>query len=350
MDRKDKNRANHIAIENNYIKGVKLIDIDTTIADYMRNVIIPDLEENGNVVKVPLIYGNAERWEGARKNGYLRDQRGQIQIPIVMFKRNSVDRDSSMQYFKSGLYMPTYKKYSNKNKYEKFKIQNNVIPPVYELYNVRIPSYVVVSYEVMVWTSFTEHMNIILEAFQYATDRYWGREDGYRFRSRIESFDTQQEVTEGSERLIRTTFTISVNAYLLAEVYNEKPTVDKSFSKKKVVFGTETTLDRNYSNPNDYYNVIDYIGLSESKYAEYVNTTTVKLTGVMIPNIPDELVYGFDTANTFKVYKNGDYIKSNYYTFTYNNSTSEIEFVFTSLGEDILSTDEILITGKFQMT
>lgn len=350
MDKRDKNRANHIPIEGEYIKGVKLIDIDTTIADYMRNVIIPDLTENGNVVKVPLIYGNAERWNGARKEGFLRDQRGQIQIPIVMFKRNSVERDSSMQHFKEGLYMPTYKKYSSKNKYEKFKIQNNVHPPVYELYNVRIPSYVVVSYEVMVWTSFTEHMNILLEAFQYASDRYWGREDGYRFRSRIDSFDTQQEVTEGTERLIRTTFTISVNAYLLAETYNEIPTVNKSFSKKKVVFGIETTLDRDMTLNSDYYNVIDYIGLSESKLAEYVNTTTVKLTDIIMPVLPNELVYNFNTANTFKVYKNGDYIKPNFYTFNYDATNSEIEFIFTGLGEDISSNDEILISGKFQIT
>jgi hypothetical protein len=350
MDIRDKNRATHIPIEKEYIKGVNLIDIDTTIADYMRNVIIPDLSENGNVVKVPLIYGNAERWEGARKNGYLRDQRGQIQIPMVMFKRNSVERDSTMQHFKEGLYMPTYKKYSSKNKYEKFKIQNNVIPPVYELYNVRIPSYVVVSYEVMIWTSFTEHMNIILEAFQYATDRYWGREDGYRFRSRIDSFDTQQEVAEGNERLIRTTFTVSVNAYLLAETYNEIPTVHKNFSKKKVVFGIETTLDKDISLKSDYYTVIDYIGLTESKIAEYVNSTTVKLTNVTMPILPNELVYNFDTANTFKVYRNGNYIKPNFYTFTYNATNSEIEFVFIGLGEDILLTDEILISGKFNIT
>jgi len=39
-------------------------------------IVIPDVEENGLKVKVPLLYGNAERWAGARKEGYLRDQRG----------------------------------------------------------------------------------------------------------------------------------------------------------------------------------------------------------------------------------------------------------------------------------
>ena len=99
MERKDTNRANQIPIEKKYIKGVKLIDIDTTIAEYMSEIIIPDVEEHEKKIKVPLIYGNAERWKGARKDGYLRDERGKIQIPLVMFKRNSIERDESLQHF-----------------------------------------------------------------------------------------------------------------------------------------------------------------------------------------------------------------------------------------------------------
>ena len=42
----------------------------------MTDVVIPDVEENGTKVKVPLIYGNPERWKAATKDGYIRDQRG----------------------------------------------------------------------------------------------------------------------------------------------------------------------------------------------------------------------------------------------------------------------------------
>jgi len=273
MDKKETNRANHIPIEPQYIKGVNLIDIDTTIADYMSDVIIPKLEEAGESVKVPLIYGNAERWKNARKDGYLRDVRGKIQIPLIMFKRNSIERDSSMQHFKEALSMPSYQKYSSKNRYEKFSLQTGA-RPVYEIYNVRVPSYVTVTYEVMIWTSFTEHMNKIVEAYQYATDRYWGKEDGYKFRVRVDSFDNQQEVGEGSERIIRTTFTMVVNAYLLPETYNEKPTVEKTFSKKRIVFGVETDLNGDlFSNPllyNEYAQVIDFIAVRGSQLAEFV--------------------------------------------------------------------------------
>ena len=350
MDKKETNRANHIPIEPQYIKGVNLIDIDTTIADYMSDVIIPKLEEAGESVKVPLIYGNAERWKNARKDGYLRDVRGKIQIPLIMFKRNSIERDSSMQHFKEALSMPSYQKYSSKNRYEKFSLQTGA-RPVYEIYNVRVPSYVTVTYEVMIWTSFTEHMNKIVEAYQYATDRYWGKEDGYKFRVRVDSFDNQQEVGEGSERIIRTTFTMVVNAYLLPETYNEKPTVEKTFSKKRIVFGVETDLNGDlFSNPllyNEYAQVIDFIAVRGSQMATFVNETTVKLVNVKLPKLPVELRGVFDTDNWFRVYINGVFIPPNNYTYNYIASSQEIIFTFVNLGFTLIVDYEVAITGKF---
>ena len=201
MDKKETNRANQISVEKEYIKGVKLIDIDTTIAEYMTSVIIPEVEENSTKIKVPLLYGNAERWNSARKDGYLRDSRGRIQIPLIMFKRNSIERNDLMANFKEVNKITTFKKYSPKNRYERFSLQNNASPS-YDLYSVNVPDYVTVTYEVMIWTSYTEHMNKIVEAFQFATDRYWGKEDGYKFKVKIDSFDNQQEVGSGS-RLIR---------------------------------------------------------------------------------------------------------------------------------------------------
>ena len=365
MKQNPKNRAKQLSVDKKYQKGVKLLDIDTTIAEYMIDTVIPDVEENGKAVKVPLLYGNAERWANARKKGYLRDQRGKIQIPLVMFKRNSIERDTSLAQFKDLNTLPAYRKYSQKNKYERFTmIQGS--SPSFEQYEVSVPDYVTVSYEVMIWTSFTEHMNRIVEQFQYATDRYWGSEDGYKFRTRIDSFDNQQEVGEGSERVIRTSFTMTVNAYLLPETYDESPTVKKSFTPKKVVFGVETDLSGNiFTNPNiynEYQNVIDFVAIRGSKDAVLVsdnNLDTVKLTNVELPILPQELVGTFDTKNWFRVYINGVFITPDAYTFTYRGTTDEIFFefdlrqIFTNpdapnpIINKLSADDEISITGKF---
>lgn len=351
MDNKETNREQQLSIDKEFIKGVKLIDIDSTIAEYMSNVVIPDLEENGNVLKTPLIYGNAERWAGVRKDGYIRDERGRIQIPLLMFKRNSIERNDTMANFQEVNKISAYKNYSQKNKYERFSLQNGVAP-VQEIYEINVPHYVTVTYEVMVWTSFTEHMNKIVEAFQYSTDRYWGTKDGYKFKVKIDSFDNQQEVGSGSERVIRTTFNMVVNAYLLPERYNEKPVIKKSRTIKRIIFGVETDLTGNLFNQpslyNEYAQVIDFVAVRGSQMATFVNGTTVKLTNVKKPILPSELIGVFDIVNWFRIYINGDFVSPSAYTFSYNGATNEITFTFTGLGFALEIEDEISITGKFQ--
>ena len=368
-----KNRAKQLSVDKQYQKGVKLLDIDTTIAEYMIDTVIPDVEEHGKAVKVPLLYGNAERWANAREKGYLRDQRGKIQIPLVMFKRNSIERDTTLAQFKDVNTLPAYRKYSQKNRYERFTLIQGS-GPSYEEYRVSVPDYVTVSYEVMIWTSFTEHMNKIVEQFQYATDRYWGNEDGYKFRTRIDSFDNQQEVGEGSERVIRTSFTMAVNAYLLPETYDESPTVKKSFTPKKVVFGVETDLSGNiFTNPNiynEYQNVIDFVAIrgsadgviNKSLYPdETADEVTNKysyfyLADAELPILPQELIGTFDTKGWFRVYINGVYITPNAYTYTFNGELNRIIFkldntqAFESDGPltYVLEPDfEVSVTGKF---
>jgi hypothetical protein len=349
MIKREENRANQLPVDKQYIKGVSLVDIDTAIAQYMSDVIIPDLEENGNKVKVPLTYGNAERWTNVRKEGYLRDQRGKIQIPLIMFKRNSIERDSSLQFFNEDLYLPAYKKWTKRNKYDRFSLMNNT-KPSYELHSIRIPEYVTMAYEVMIWTSFTEHMNKIVEAFQWATDRYWGTEDKFKFRVRIDSFDNQQELGEGSERIIRTTFTMSVNAYILPDKYANLPTIKKEYSPKRLVIGVETDISGELftrtSLYNEYQNVIDFIAIRGSQLAEVVNGTTAKLTNVKLPVLPDELVGTFDTTNWFRVYINGVFISPSAYTYVYESETNEIIFTFT-LPYQLQFDWEVAITGKF---
>jgi hypothetical protein len=351
MERKETNRAKQLSIDKEFQKGVKIIDVDTAIADYMSRVIIPDLEENGNLVKVPLIYGNAERWKTARKDGYLRDARGRIQIPLVMFKRNSIEKNESLPHFREVITMPFAKKYSSKNRYDKFSIMNNA-KPTYEFYNITIPAYVTVTYETIIWTSFTEHMNTIVEAFQNESEKYWGNVDGFKFVSKIDSFETSQEMAGGTERVIRTTFTTRVSAYLLPETFNEKPTMQKSFSAKRVVFGLETDLTGDLFTGatlyNEYSNVIDFVAVRGSQMAEFVNTTTVKLTNVKKPLLPSELIGVFNTDEWFKVYINGDFISNSFYTYSYNGATKEIIFSFTNLNFALDALDEISITGKFE--
>jgi len=347
-------------------RGVKLYDVDLAIAEHMMDTIIPTVEVFREKVKVPVVYGNPERWKAVQKDGYLRDKKGQIQIPLVMFKRNSIARDDSMpSSMNRNLIYPTLTKYSTKHKYDRFSAMTDTQRPV-EQYNVTMPDYVTITYEVMIWTDFTEHMNKIVEAFQYATDEYWGDKSGFKFRVRIDSFDNTTEVGEGSQRIVRTNFTMAVNAYLLPEKFDNELTTKKGFSPKKVVWGIETDLTGldggNVTNSqvtkklyNEYSDIIDFMSIRGSQEATFVDEDTIKLENVELPKLPPELIGVFNQDDWFRVYINGVYIPPTKYSYTGSYVDNEIVFNFTTgsvatttdLGYILETTDEFGISGKF---
>ena len=360
------NRGEQIKREGNELgKGVRLYDVDLAIAEHMIDTVVPSVEVFREKVKVPVLYGNPERWTSVQKNGYLRDKKGQLQIPLIMFKRNSIAREESMaSSMNRHVSYPTVTKFSKKHKYDRFSAMTGTTRPV-EQYDIVMPDYVSISYEVIIWTDFTKHMNKIVEAFQYATDEYWGDKSGFKFRTRIDSFDNTTEVGEGTQRIVRTSFTMVVNAYLLPEKFDNEPTHKKSLSPKKVVWGLEWDLtggDGNGTNSqvkqkmyNEYADIIDFMAVRGSQEGTFIDADSVKLTNVELPKLPPELAGSFNEDDRFRVYVNGVYIPPAKYSYTGSYANNEIVFNFdtgsaitaTTLGYEIESTDEIGITGKF---
>ena len=369
------NRGTQLKREGNELgKGVRLYDVDLAIAEHMIDTVVPSVEAFREKVKVPVLYGNPERWTSVQKQGYLKDKNGALQIPLIMFKRNSIERNDTMaSSMNRHVSYTSISKYSKKHKYDKFSAMTGTQKPV-EIYDVVMPDYVTVSYEVIIWTDFTEHMNKIVEAFQYATDEYWGDKSGFKFKVKIDSFDNTTEVGEGSQRIVRTTFTMMVNAYLLPEQFNNESTHKKSLTPKKVVWGLETDLTGLAGGGtnsvvkkqlyNEYADIIDFMSIRGSKQTTFIDSDSVKLISVDLPKLPPELIGVFNTDDWFRVYVNGVFVANTKYT--YEEVGTEIHFNFntgslseggtyptdlvstaTDLGYIIAGTDEIGITGKF---
>jgi len=357
-------------------KGVKLYDVDMAIAEHMIDTVLPTVEIFQEKQKIPVVYGNPERWKSVQKDGYLRDKKGVLQIPLVMFKRNSINRDDALSNtMNRHVSYPSVSKYSKKHRYDKFSAMTATQKPV-EVYDVVIPDYVNITYEVIIWTDFTEHMNKVVEAFQYATDEYWGDKGGFKFRVKIDSFDNTTEISEGSQRIVRTSFTMAVYAYLLPEQFDNESTHKKSITPKKVVWGTETDLtglnggEVPFSKQtlyNEYSDVIDFMSIRGSKEGTFIDADTFKLTNVDLPKLPPELDGVFNLKDWFRIYINGVFIPSEKYSYTGSYSNNEIEFNFltgslsvggsypddlqssqTELGYILENTDEFGITGKFK--
>ena len=198
--------------------GIK--DIDESIHYYFNNVIRPTVLQNGKKKKVPIIYGNQERWKAVQKDGFYRDKNGKVQAPLIMYKRtgleknrslgNKVDADSPQNL------VIFEKKYSRKNFYDRFSILNNR-KEQREYQGVVIPDYVTLTYSCIIFTDYIEQNNKIIESINYASDSYWGDPNKFKFRSSIDSYETETDVAQGTDRVTKTTFSITLNGYIIPD-------------------------------------------------------------------------------------------------------------------------------------
>jgi hypothetical protein len=224
--------------------SVTLMDLDSAIMFYFENVIQPSVEDNGENVKVPTMYASPERWKSIQRDGFLRDKKRQIITPVIAYRRTSIERDDSIPQDKLDannphLFYTFEKKYSQQNRYDNFQIQIGSFPQK-EYYNVMLPDYVTLSYDFIIWTSYMEQMNSIVEKVVYSDGAYWGDPEKLRFRSRVESFTDATEIGD-TERLVRTNFSVTLRGYLLPEGnFDHRSTTQKFLTPKRVIMGTET--------------------------------------------------------------------------------------------------------------
>ena len=49
---------------------------------YLEDTVLPTLDDNGKALKIPVVYGNSERWNGARRDGIFRDNKGTFEFSL----------------------------------------------------------------------------------------------------------------------------------------------------------------------------------------------------------------------------------------------------------------------------
>ena len=251
-DDSKKNRGYNTSLKDDDVKqfSVGLRDIDETIVYYFNNVIKPSVIQNGKRIPVPILYGSPERWASVQKDGYYRDKNGKIQTPLIMFKRDSIEKNRSLgnklDANNPNNFAIFKKKFSRKNVYDKFSALTNR-KPVEELYGVIIPDYVNIRYSCIIFTEYVEQMNKIVESINFASDAYWGDPNRFNFRAMIDSYTTTTEVTQGQDRTVKTAFEINLMGHIIPDSINASiASTDKFYSKAAVRFTYETTgsIDR----------------------------------------------------------------------------------------------------------
>jgi hypothetical protein len=253
------NRGNHVSFRDDTTKpfSLGLKENDEALFYYLENIIKPTVVQNGVVTKVPVYYGSPERWAQVQKQGYYRDLKGKIMLPVITFKRNGVEKVRNIANKLDANYPMNVqlfqKQYSQKNEYDNFNILNNRIPKK-ESYAVVVPDYVTLTYDFIISTYYVEQMNKIVEAMNYASDSYWGNPERFKFRARIDNYATSVEIESAGNRIVKTEFSLKLNGYLVPDtIQKELASVKKLSNATQIIFDLETVKtiphNDNFTNP-----------------------------------------------------------------------------------------------------
>ena len=378
------NRAMQIRRDDDVIRSAKrtAYDIDYAIKWYIENEIQPQITANESVINVPVIFANGEKWDNVRRLGYIRDEKGMLQSPLIMLKRNSIaERDEhrtlDVNRPQSGNQIVYRQRYDERNRYEDelFPIPTNQPADSEKIYIVDIPKYVTLEYDMMIWCDFTTQLNDLIDQILPYGRFAWGN-DANKFATTIGSVSFETVNTVGEDRLVRATIPLTVLGTLLSAQESRIETIRKAYSLKKVsfdvvvdvgnlnIFSTTQVPQAVLQNQQQVMSggsvvvsgggstvslnaaAMLYLTALTDKQATYVNVTTVTVAAYAAINPVTNTIA---TINEFDVYINGQYIDKAAYTWTPTDaSTQTIVFNTSVLGYGIDPTDTIIINGRWQ--
>lgn len=245
INRGDINSKNDSKANPSFHLGLQAID--EAIFYYFENVIKPTVLSNGDLIDVPVIYGSGERWKLAQKDGFYRDKNQKIQTPLVMLKRESIEKrrdlGNKLDANNPQLFISQQEKYTKRNSYDRFAILNNRIPQK-EFNAVVVPDYINLTYQGIIWTDYISQLNKIIEAVNYSSDSYWGDPERFKFMAMIDSFNNINELSSDDGRIVRANFTLKLQGYVVPDNIQKKlkENSKRYFSKAQIVLNQATTV------------------------------------------------------------------------------------------------------------
>ena len=102
--------------------------------------------------------------------------------------------------------------------------------PVMEVHNITFPDHVILNYDFTMTTDYVQQMNSLVETINWASNDYWGDPERLKFRASVDTFSNSIEVPSDDDRVVTTTFSLTVNAYLLPDVFNNTKTTQRNLN------------------------------------------------------------------------------------------------------------------------
>jgi hypothetical protein len=217
--------------------SVTLYDVDSAVKYYIEKVIKPYIVENNEKVYVPLFYAYGEKWASIQKYGYMRDDKSKMIAPAMSFKRTSVAPNTDYKkpnIRHNDVSKITYlKQYSKTNYYDNFSVLENQTDKR-EIYQIEMPEYVIVNYDIQVWTRFNIHTNSIVERLIHFEGDAFGDPNSYKFVTTSDSYTFDTVNATGEDRLSTANMSLTTKAYLLPESMENRETIKRNLTIGKI--------------------------------------------------------------------------------------------------------------------
>ena len=227
--------------------SIGLKEIDTAVNKHIRNIMKPKVKEQNEIISVPVLYGNEERWKSIKNRGTLRDKNGSIILPMIVIKRTSLgmnpDMPLSFDNDVKGKFISVVRSssgWSKNNRYDRFSILTGQ-QPVQEFVKTGMPDFVTCSYSIVMMTSYIEQMNDLNSLWIEHLETYFGVPTSYRFLSSLDGdISNEIEMESQGERMIKNEFTMTIKGYMIPEftdnVLGKTAELGRAYTPKKVSF------------------------------------------------------------------------------------------------------------------
>ena len=227
--------------------SIGLKEIDTSVIKHIRNIMKPKVKEQNEIISVPILYGNEERWKSIKDRGTLRDKNGVIILPMIVIKRTSVGFDDAMPLSfdndVQGKFISVVRSssgWSKNNRYDRFSVLTGQ-KPVQEFVKTGMPDFVTCSYSIVMMTSFIEQMNDLNSLWIEHLETYFGVPTSYRFLSSLDGdISNEIEMESQGERMIRNEFTMTIKGYMIPEftdnIFGKTAEMGRAYNPKKITF------------------------------------------------------------------------------------------------------------------
>lgn len=256
--------------ENFVIPSCGIEDLDYAIFNLFNSQIPLFYEMQGEQKKIPVVFATGERFAILRRNQPLTDKSGALMLPLISIARSNIDNNpqkgmSNNQMFPEVIARRVSEKnteWRQLNNFEGFQhikhtskkgqsgysLKHQIDNNIYETIEIPPVKYFGATYEVSIWSSFTQQMNDIITTIMSAYTQNPGQQfrveskTGYWFPAFVENTFSQDSTYNDftdEERFIKYNMTISATGFILApNIPNGKVALKSIVSAPSISFET----------------------------------------------------------------------------------------------------------------